>query len=152
FLIMPGISQDRLVSDMDLMAGLGATQVNAVCLEAEFAANVDGFGKFAELAGERDLTVTVEFLPGMTIGSLAAADALVRQVGRSNAGILLDALHLFRAGSTAADLAAIDPAHIGYAQLCDVPLAPPIAEYADEARFERKAPGDGELPLADFIR
>src|SRR5690606_11745873 len=57
FLVMPGISQDRLASDMDLMARLGAKQVNAVCLHAEFAANVDGFGKFAELADERGLAV-----------------------------------------------------------------------------------------------
>lgn len=152
FLIMPGVPLDRLASDMDLMAELGAKQFNAVCLEAEFAANVEGFGKFAEMAGERGLSVTVEFLPGMTIGNLAAAEALIRQVGRTNAGILVDAMHLFRSGSTAADLAAVDPAHIGYAQLCDVPAAPTIAEYADEARFERGAPGDGELPLADFIR
>jgi len=152
FLIMPHILPERLANDMDILAELGATQINAVCLEAEFSANVDRFGRFAEMAGERELSVTVEFMPGMTIGNLAMAEALVREVGRSNAGILVDAMHLFRSGGTAEDLAAIDPAHIGYAQLCDVPLSPVIAEYADEARFERMAPGDGQLPLADFIR
>lgn len=152
FLIMPAIPLDRLVRDMDLLAELGATQVNAVCLEAEFSANVDGFGRFAEMAAERDLSVTVEFMPGMTIGSLSAADALVREVSLPNAGLLLDAMHLFRSGATIADLAAIDPAHIRYAQLCDVPQSPVIADYAAEARFERMAPGDGELPLVDFIK
>jgi sugar phosphate isomerase/epimerase len=151
FLIMPGIPPERLASDMDLMAELGAKQLNAVCLEAEFAANVDGYGRFADLADDRGLTVTVEFLPGMTIGNLATADALVQQVGQDNAGILIDAMHLYRSGSTSADLAAIEPARIRYAQLCDVPLVPVMAEYADEARFERRAPGDGDLPLADFI-
>jgi sugar phosphate isomerase/epimerase len=61
-------------------------------------------------------------------------------------------MHLYRSGSTTADLAAIDPGRIRYAQLCDVPLVPLIAEYADEARFDRRAPGEGELPLADFVR
>jgi sugar phosphate isomerase/epimerase len=152
FLIMPGIPAERLASDMDLMAEFGAKQLNAVCLEAEFAANVEGFGKFAECAGERGLSVTVEFLPGMTIGSLAAAEALIREVGHDNAGILVDAMHLYRSGSTTADLAAVDASRIRYAQLCDVPLVPLIAEYADEARFDRRAPGEGELPLADFVR
>jgi sugar phosphate isomerase/epimerase len=152
FLIMPQIPAERLASDMDILAELGATLVNAVCLEAEFAANVDGFGRFAEMADERGLSVTVEFMPGMTIGSLATADALVSEVNRANAGLLLDAMHLFRSGATVADLAAIDPAHIRYAQLCDVPLSPVVAEYADEARFERMAPGDGQLPLVDFIK
>jgi sugar phosphate isomerase/epimerase len=152
FLIMSAIPVERLAADMDLMAELGAKQLNAVCLEAEFAANVEGFGKFAELAGERGLSVTVEFLPGMTIGSLATADALVREVGRDNAGILVDAMHLYRSGSTTADLAAIDPSRIRYAQLCDVPRVPLIDNYADEARFDRRAPGEGELPLADFVK
>lgn len=152
FLIMPQIPLEWLASDMDILAELGAKQINAVCLEAEFAANVDGFGRFAEMADERGLSVTVEFMPGMVIGNLAAADALVSAVGRSNAGLLLDAMHLFRSGATIAELAAIDPAHIRYAQLCDVPQTPVIADYANEARFERMAPGDGELPLVDFIK
>lgn len=152
FLIMPGIPTERLAAEMDLMAELGAKQLNAVCLEAEFAANVEGFGKFAELADERGLSVTVEFMPGMTIGSLAAAEALVREVGRDNAGILVDAMHMYRSGSTTAELAALDPRHIRYAQLCDVLAVPLIENYADEARFHRRAPGEGDLPLADFVK
>lgn len=152
FLIVPGFPADCLASDMDLMAELGAKRLNAVCLEPDFAANVEGFGKFAEMAGERGLSVTVEFMPGVNIGDLSTADALIRAVGRDNAGILVDAMHLYRSGSTTAELAATQPAHIHYAQLCDVPKVPLVAEYADEARFDRLAPGDGELPLADFIK
>lgn len=152
FLLMPQIPAERLAADMDVLAEVGAQRLNAVCLEPDFAANVDSFGRFADMAAERGLSVTVEFMPGVTINSLSAADALVTAVDRPNAGILLDAMHLFRSGATVADLAAIDPAHIGYAQLCDVPLTPVIAEYADEARYERMPPGDGELPLADFVR
>lgn len=152
FLIMPGIAAERWASDMDLLAELGATRLNAVCLEAEFAANVEGFGKFAELAGDRGLSVTAEFMPGMTIGSLATAEQLVREVGRDNAGILVDAMHMYRSGSTTAELAAIDPSHIRYAQLCDVPRKPLTDNYADEARFDRRTPGEGELPLADFVK
>lgn len=151
FLILPGVDPASQAPALDLMADLGAPRVNACCLAPDFAENVERFGRFAELAGERGLGATVEFLPGMTIGSLAPALDLVAQVDRANAGVLVDSMHLFRAGGTAADLRAAPPAHIGYAQICDVPLVSQFESYADEARFHRLPPGDGELPLADFV-
>lgn len=151
FLILPGAEPSSHAPALDLMARLGALRINACCLALDFAANVDGFGKFAELAGERRLDVTVEFLPGMAIGSFPDAVALVEQLGMDNAGVLLDSMHFFRAGSTVDDLRAARPEHIGYAQVCDVPLVSTFDSYADEARFHRLPPGDGELPLRDFI-
>ena len=56
-----------------------------------------------------------------------------------------------RSGSSADDLAAIDPAHIGYAQLNDTTLRPRIENYLEEAMFERMVPGEGELPLRDIL-
>ena len=50
-----------------------------------------------------------------------------------------------------ADLAALDPAVIGHVQLCDVPMPAQIESYMEEALYERRAPGDGDLPLADFV-
>ena len=60
-------------------------------------------------------------------------------------------MHLYRSGGSAADVAALDPALIGYAQLCDVPITAPHDDYMREACFQRRAPGDGELPLAALI-
>ena len=54
-------------------------------------------------------------------------------------------------GRKPAQIAALDPALIGYAQLCDAPLVSKAASYADEARHERLPPGEGELPLLDFV-
>jgi sugar phosphate isomerase/epimerase len=152
FLVMPGLPVDSMAGDLDIVARLGARQINACVLAPDMAANVEGFGRLAELAGERGMAATVEFLPGMTVGNLAAALDLVAQTGRANAGVLVDSMHLFRSGSDAAELAAANPAQILYAQLCDVPVVSKFAEYADEARYERLAPGDGELPLASFIK
>src|SRR5690606_10864060 len=57
----------------------------------------------------------------------------------------------FRSGAGLSDVVALDPAVIGYVQLCDVPLISSFSDYADEARFERLTPGDGELPLQRFV-
>lgn len=54
-------------------------------------------------------------------------------------------------GATPADLAAIDPALIGDVQLCDVPLRSPFKTYFEEARYDRRIPGEGELPLTDIL-
>jgi len=60
-------------------------------------------------------------------------------------------MHLVRSGSGAADLVAIDPDYIGYAQLNDTTLQPRIDDYMQEAMFERMVPGEGELPLRDIL-
>ena len=151
FVIMPGLSADMFAADLDLMAELGAGCVNVCCVAPDFDSNLEGFTRLAEMAGERGLTITVEYLPGMAIGTLPTARQLVEQSGRSNAGLLLDSMHLYRSGATAADASALPKGMVKYAQICDVPVVSTFEEYADEARFERLAPGDGELPLAEYV-
>lgn len=152
FLIMPGMDVEALAPALDLAVDMGAPLANACCLHPDLAANVADFGRLAEMAGERGLKATVEFLAGMPLGTLAQANELVSQVGRDNAGLLIDPMHLFRSGATAAELSATDPARIFHAQVCDLPLISPNPDNFEEASFERRAPGDGEFPLVDFIR
>jgi sugar phosphate isomerase/epimerase len=94
----------------------------------------------------------LEFLPIFTIGSLAAAVDLVQEVGRPNAGVLVDTLHLARSGGTAADLRTVPPRLLPYVQLADAPAAaPPADQLRDEALHGRLLPGDGALPLAAVL-
>jgi sugar phosphate isomerase/epimerase len=76
----------------------------------------------------------------------------VRHVGRANFRLLIDTMHFFRFGGQVADVARIDPALIGYVQLCDAPLKSSFPSYMDEALHERLSPGDGELPLLEFLK
>ena len=152
FVIMPGVDLAAYEADFELLAELGARVTNACCVEADFARNVDGFGRLAEMAARHNLPITVEYLPGMVVGTLETARELVEQVARPNAGLLIDSMHLFRSGATAADLAALPAGLVLYAQLCDVPVVSKFEDYSVEARFERLAPGDGELPLAEFVK
>ena len=52
--------------------------------------------------------------------------ALLEAVRPKNVGLLIDALHLYRSGAGATDLAGIDPTLFPYMHLCDA-LAPPVA-------------------------
>jgi sugar phosphate isomerase/epimerase len=151
FLIWPAASVSTLAADLDIMAELGALRVNACALEPDPGRLVDEFGLLADMANERGLPLTLEFLPGMPVGTLPAAVDLVRKAGRPNTGLLLDAMHFYQTGCTAADIAALDPALIFYAQLCDRPAETSLT-YMDMARLERMCPGEGVLPLRDFVQ
>ena len=79
------------------------------------------------------------------------AVAALEHVGRPDFRLLIDTMHLVRSGSGAADLSALDPESIGYAQLNDTTLAPRLENYMEEAMYERMVPGEGELPLGDIL-
>lgn len=151
FLIRGGADVADQAGDMDILAELGAPRVNVVSIESDPARNRDQFATFARMAAARGLDATLEYMPGMPIGTLAAARDLVVAAGEANGKLLIDAMHLYRSSGSAADVAALDPALIGYAQLCDVPLIPEHDDYSVEARFERRIAGDGELPLKEFV-
>jgi sugar phosphate isomerase/epimerase len=97
------------------------------------------------------MDVVLDYSPHQAINSLEAACLALRHTGSTHALLSIDAMHFFRTGGTAAELAKLDPRLIGYAQLCDVLRVAAHADYAREATFERLVPGDGELPLADFV-
>lgn len=151
FAVRPGVSVRDRAAEMDMMAELGARGLGAVSMEPDTGRAMDEFAVLADMADERGLLATIEFAPVQVINSLAAAQDVVRHVARSNFGLLIDAMHFFRSGATLDELRAIEPGTIRYAQLCDVPLTPNHDDYLREAMYERLAPGDGELPLAEFV-
>ncbi|HUD31336.1 MAG TPA: sugar phosphate isomerase/epimerase [Novosphingobium sp.] len=147
FLIREGVDAAGFAPMLDLFADLGAPVVNAV----NMVASPEPFARFAELAAARGMVATVEFLPLMPPATFAEALAFVDGSGADNARVLVDAMHFFRGGSAVAELAEADLSRIGYVQICDVPMPARTADYGLEARENRLAPGDGDLPLADFL-
>lgn len=151
FVIMPGLSIADAQPVMDIMADLGAPILNAVVIEQDRPRALEEFARFAELAAARGMLASLEFMPLMWPQTLAEAADFVAASGAANARLLLDAMHVFRSGASVADLAALDPAMIAYVQLCDVPMPARTADYGEEARHERLCPGEGDLPLRDFL-
>lgn len=151
FLLRPGIGPKDLVADLDIFAELGCERINMLSIDRDPARSLDEFGVLAGLAAERGMVSTVELVPMLRIGSLDQALALLAQVGRPDFRLLVDTMHWFRLGITAADIAALDPALIDYVQLCDISETLPNRDYMDAAQFQRMMPGEGDVPLADYI-
>jgi sugar phosphate isomerase/epimerase len=143
-------AQDR-AADLDVMCELGVKRINTVSMDPDLSRTFDQFATLAEMAEAVGVETTLEFGPGLTIADLPSAVAAVRHVERPNFRLLIDTMHLVRSGSDTADLAALDPNMIGYAQLSDVPLVSRYSNYMEEAMFERMIPGTGELPLPDIL-
>lgn len=151
FLLFPERDIRDASPDLDLLRELGAQQVNLVTIDPDLPRAFDQCAIFAELAAARGLGATLEFMPGLPIGDLERGLATVHHVGRPDFRLLIDAMHFFRSNSSIDALAALDSDVIGYAQLCDVPRVAANVSYADEARFARLPPGEGDLPLLDFV-
>lgn len=140
-----------MAGDLDIFQELGTERINTVSMDPDLGRSLDQFGVLAEMSAARGMKSSIELCPVLTINTLASAVAAVRHVSRKDFTLLLDTLHLGRSGATADELAALDPAMIGYIQLSDAPLNPTNPSYMDEATFDRMVPGEGELPLRDYL-
>ena len=136
---------------LDIMAELGAWRINAISTEGDLPRAHDQFAMLAEMVTVRGMQFVVEFAPPHALNSVEAALAVVEHVGRGRCRLMFDTMHFFRSGAKVEDIGELDPTLIGYAQLCDVPLQSPGSTYMQEAMFERMVPGEGELPLREWI-
>jgi sugar phosphate isomerase/epimerase len=136
---------------LETAAVLGARYLNVICADPDTGRLTDRLAELVRLARPYRVRPVIEFMSWLPVRTLAGAVAIAR--GSDGAGLLLDTLHIQRCAVTAAEVAALDPALLGYLQLCDAPaLAPRGAEGAvREARTGRLLPGEGELPLGELL-
>jgi sugar phosphate isomerase/epimerase len=154
FLVLPDADMGAFAGDLDVLAELGVPHINVVSLDPDLRRTFDQFGALTELAAQRNIQTNVEPVPGLTVGDLPTALAAREHVGRNDFRLLIDPMHVVRSGSTAADIAAVAPDFIGYAQLNDTTVQPRpdiSSNYMEEAMYERMVPGEGELPLHDIF-
>lgn len=138
---------DRVI---DAAARVGARNVLVVNRGADPDAFVHRFGELCDLAAPAGVHCVVEFMAFMTTTTLREALDVVHAVARPNAGVLVDNLHLARTGSIPADVRAVDPSYLPYAQLCDAPEAPE-SDLIVEALDGRLPIGQGGLPVAEVV-
>ena len=150
FAILPDQESKGWQAELDVALSLGARAICAVSMERDRDRSYAAFSRLTEQAAERGMIVTTEVGAGI-LRNLERSLAAVAAVAHPGFRLLIDTMHFFRSGSSVADLAAIDPSLIGHIQLCDVPMPAEIASYMDEALFERRCPGGGDLPLAQFL-
>ena len=123
--------------------------------EPDEARTIERFCELCDRAAAYGLHVCLEFAIYTGVRTLAHAAHVVALSKRSNASVLIDALHFSRSGGIPAHIADVDPALLRYAQICDASADMPgpgeTPALIREARTGRLLPGEGVLPLADLV-
>jgi sugar phosphate isomerase/epimerase len=151
FSILPTTDPASFEKDLDIAARLGARAICAVSMDRELPRTFDLFAQLTDLAAARGIVTTTEVGAGV-LGRLPKALAAIAAVDHPSFRLLIDTMHFFRLGASVADLAELKDGTIGHVQLCDVPMPAVMESYMEEALYERRAPGDGDLPLTSFLR
>jgi sugar phosphate isomerase/epimerase len=135
-------------------AQLGAKHILVAAYDPELNRFTDRFAAFCEAASPFGLSADLEFMPWTSVPDLKTARGIVEKVGKANAGVLVDALHFDRSGSSIADLGKIPAGRLHYWQLCDGPAERPATTEAMmlAARTERMFPGEGGIDLVALAR
>jgi sugar phosphate isomerase/epimerase len=155
--LLPDFSFEANRIQLEIFAELGAPMVNIAAIDDDQARMEDNLAAVCELAKTMNVQPLLEFFActGGSVPSLASAMTLIETGRFVNLKLMIDTLHLARAGETPADLAKIDASLIGAAQISDAPTThpdPDSGDYTYEALFERAIPGEGELPLVELLQ
>lgn len=103
----------------------------------------------ADVAAEYGVGIGFEFLgfEDCSVSTLADARAIAERAARPNVGVVIDAFHYYAGGSTPEMLRGLDPARLFIVHLDDAEDRP-RGELRDAHRL---LPGDGVIPLRDFV-
>lgn len=147
-------SDDHAPRLIDAAAIVGARFVLFTSRLKDHGATAHRYAQVCDMAEPHGITVVCEFLPIFPLASLDIAAAIVGRAEKSNAGILVDNLHLSRSGGTVNDVMNHTPWMFPYLQIADAPLERPSdpGSLLDEALNGRLLPGEGELPIVDLLR
>lgn len=150
-----GRAFDRAEHKFDLMEELGAPLM-LVCSSVSDAAlggidrTVADFRELGERAARRGLKVGYEALAwGKHINDHRDAWEVVRRVDHPNVGIILDSFHTLARKIDVASIRSIPKDKIFIVQLADAPLINMDLLYW--SRHFRNMPGEGDLPVKDFL-
>lgn len=137
---------------LDSAAELGVSVLIAGGIDDEEERLIRNYALLAEEAGQRGMTVGIEFMPIRPMATLADAVRVQRQVAHPAAKLLIDTLHLARAGDVVDDIWALDPADIAYIHIADaLTVHPGVENLPAESRIGRLYPGEGQLPLRELF-
>jgi sugar phosphate isomerase/epimerase len=138
---------------LEAAARLGAHYVLVMSTEPLEARTLERFCDLCDRAQQYGLHVCLEFAIYTGVRTLADAVRVVKTSGRTNASVLIDALHFSRSGGSPSDIAGVDAPLLQYAQICDAVAAIPTeaSDLIREARTGRLLPGEGALPLRHLV-
>ncbi len=161
----PGTTREDYEQALEAGAWLRARYVTVNVDDPDIERACEAFAALTADARPYGLQPLVEPIPYTQVSNLDEAIYIAKRSGGGR--ILLDVLHFHRYGGQLEQLRSVDRDLLSYVQLCDAPLASPSGlprpsklprgqstdgtELQLESRAMRLLPGEGELPLREFL-
>ncbi len=160
FLLTPDMDWDEFARKVERGAHIGARSVAVFVVDPDERRRIESFAHAGAVAAGCGMTLGVEPVPISLLRSTAEIAAFIAQTEVANASAVVDLLHSHRHGDTPASLGQVAARRIGSIQVTDAPLllpdiptgAPESERRMYEAMRQRRYPGEGELPIADYAR
>ncbi|MEO3989737.1 sugar phosphate isomerase/epimerase family protein [Pseudocitrobacter cyperus] len=151
--LTPDFNLPSLRPFLETAARFDAQQVLVAGNDDHLARCAENLAQLAQAGKAYGLTMNLEPMPWTALKTLRDAQTLIAASGQSNIGILVDAIHFWRAGESLSTLSSIPAAQLNYMQLCDAPAKSPetTEELIYQARSARKIPGEGGLDLHGLL-
>jgi len=150
--VTPDLTLAEFLPVIDTAVELGAGMIVVNCGYADEARFVAFMAAYCEAAAKARLKLMLEFMPFSGAKTLEQGVRMIGETGQPDLGLMVDPLHLARTGGVPTDLNKVDPCLIYMVQLCDAPLEKRAdLELRAEALTDRLYPGEGGLPLHEFL-
>jgi sugar phosphate isomerase/epimerase len=149
--IKPGDDLDVHKACIDIGAELGAKNVLCVSSNPDMGETAARLAALCEHAEGSGMRVALEFGIFTEVKNLTMAMAVLDAVAHPLRALLIDPIHVDRSGSAIAEIAAVPPALLPYAQFCDAPAERPSSDDFEAIIIDaidlRRQCGEGGLPL-----
>ena len=156
FWLKSGPFDEQLLHRLDIACALGAEHVLVVSSDPDQHSTVTKIQKLCAHVQGWPIRVMLEFGAFTEVKGLIQASQIIRAVGSPQLGLLIDALHWYRCGNSLEQIRSLPSEWLSYAQLCDASGPSPDLADSQAVRLEavdyRLLPGDGDMPLQDWLQ
>ena len=151
--LAPDFEVERFLPFMEVGAKLRARHILVAGDDTDIGRLTASFAELCETARGFGLSADLEFMPWTAVSNADIAHRIVASAAQDNGGVLVDALHFARSGSSLDDVAALPRQWLRYAQICDgtVPGPDTVEGMIHDARCERLLPGEGGIALRELF-
>lgn len=139
---------------LETSARLRARNLIALVNDPEEARAADNLARVAQLSASYGLRTCLECIAYTAVKTLDQGLRVIEQTGDAGIGLVIDPLHIDRAGGGPADVQRLPPGRIACVQLCDAGPRPDLNDIDAlilESVVDRRVPGTGMLPLREFM-
>ncbi len=135
---------------LETSARLQARNLIVIVNDADESRVADNLARVAKLSAAYGLRTCLECIVYMGVKTLAQGIRIIERTGDDSIGLVIDPLHIDRAGDGIADVQRLPAGRIACVQLCDAGPRPDPQDMnaiIRESVVDRRVPGTGTLPL-----